>query len=39
MDGYLMGQWTGLPADQIARLQVNSKGVPHCIFRIANSPG
>jgi len=35
MDAYLLEQLSGLPVEQVARLQPNLKGYPFCIFRVS----
>ncbi len=38
MDEFLLEQRTGLPVEQMSRLQPSVKGVPFCIFRVTSNP-
>jgi predicted ArsR family transcriptional regulator len=37
MDAFLQEQWTGLPVEQTAKLQVSINGHPYCLFRISGN--
>jgi predicted ArsR family transcriptional regulator len=37
MDAYLLEQRSGLPVEQIAKLQPSVKGYPFCVFRVTGN--
>ena len=37
VDAFILEQWTGLPAEQTARLQKNARGSTYCTFRVTGS--